>query len=100
MLYHDVEPELRAKAVASLKHQSKQTFLDPATYEPWKDIRCMYLFTEDDRGAPFEFQQLAAAQLGPDTINYHIKTSHSPFLSKPDELIEGLLFGVAAVKTP
>ncbi|KAH8678473.1 Alpha/beta hydrolase fold-1 [Xylariales sp. PMI_506] len=98
VFYHDVEPELQRRSIESLKHESKQVFLDPVDYEPWKDIQCMYLFADDDRGLPLALQHQLAATLGSNAIHYHVKASHSPFLSKPDDVVKGIIYGVSEVK--
>ncbi|OLN96282.1 Methylesterase 7 [Colletotrichum chlorophyti] len=90
VFYHDVEPELQKKAIADLKHQSAPVFSDAVTYEPWHEIDCMYFFCDEDKAIPLAVQQGMAALLGTNAITYSSKASHSPFLSKPDDVAEGL----------
>ncbi|KAI6756004.1 hypothetical protein HG530_011740 [Fusarium avenaceum] len=90
VFYHDMEPEDQKRAIAKLKHQSRQVYVDVATYEPWHDIECFYFFCDDDQAIPLPVQQGMAAQLGPDAASFHSKASHSPFLSRTHEAVEGL----------
>lgn len=92
-----MEPELQKSAISKLKHHPRQAYLDSTDYEPWKDIRCMYLFCDDDQALPLSIQEGMATALGPETIRFHCKTSHSPFLSQPDKVVEGLLYGASQV---
>ncbi|WYZ42463.1 hypothetical protein EsH8_VI_000162 [Colletotrichum jinshuiense] len=90
IFYHDVEPETQKKAIEQLKHQSAPVFEDVVTYEPWHEIDSMFFFCDDDKAIPLAVQQGMASLLGPNAITYSSKASHSPFLSKPDEVAEGL----------
>jgi pimeloyl-ACP methyl ester carboxylesterase len=66
----------------------------PITYEPWKDIPCMYIFTELDQGVPLAAQQGMVAQMG-DITTVSLKTGHSPFLSQPEGVIKAIEQAVA-----
>lgn len=85
-----MEPKDQEKAIAKLKHQSRRVYIDVATYEPWHDIECFYFFCDDDQAIPLPVQQGMAAQLGPDAASFHSQASHSPFLSRTHEAVEGL----------
>ncbi|KAF4926901.1 Methylesterase 1 [Colletotrichum viniferum] len=90
IFYHDVEPELQAKAISLLKHQSAPVFDDVVTYEPWHEIDSMFFFCTEDKAIPLAIQEGMAQQLGPNGFTYSVKASHSPFLSVPKEVVEGL----------
>lgn len=96
IFYHDLEPTAQKKAIAALKHQSARVFTDTVTYEPWHDIETMYFFCDADQALPLAAQQGMAALLGPDATSIHLRGSHSPFLSQPQEVVNGL---EQAVKT-
>ena len=85
-----MEGEAQKKAIAALKHQSAPVFNDAVKYEPWKDIECMYLFCDEDKALPLQVQEGMAALLGPNAASFHVKASHSPFLSRPQEVADGL----------
>ena len=55
---------------------------------------CMYLFCDEDRAIPLQVQEMLAATLGDKAITYHLKASHSPFLSVPEETVKGILYGI------
>ncbi|KAK7449897.1 hypothetical protein CaCOL14_010117 [Colletotrichum acutatum] len=90
IFYHDVESETRAKAIEQLQHQSAQVFDDVVTYEPWHEIDSMFFFCDEDKAIPLAVQQGMATLLGPNAITYSSKASHSPFLSQPSDVAEGL----------
>lgn len=72
-----------------LKPHPTKSFLEPATYEPWHDLPCMYLFCVEDQGLPLAVQQAFAETLGNPTT-YHASGSHSAFLSVPDQVVDAL----------
>ncbi|KAF5262503.1 hypothetical protein FOXYS1_6772 [Fusarium oxysporum] len=90
IFYHDVDPETQTKAIAALKHQSRRVYTDNVEYEPWHDVPCFFIFCDEDRAIPLAIQENLASTLGSDAGSFHIKSSHSPFLSLPKETVEGL----------
>lgn len=98
IFYHDVPADLKQDAIFKLKHQSAQIFRDEVTYQPWEDIECMYFFCEEDHALVYPIQQHLASLLGENPITYTCKASHSPFLSEPDAVVDGLLHGVKEVQ--
>jgi hypothetical protein len=51
---------------------------------------CTYFFCEADQALEFPVQQLLAKALGPDAVTFTSKGSHSPFLSEPQDVVEGV----------
>ncbi|KAF4445657.1 hypothetical protein F53441_10606 [Fusarium austroafricanum] len=94
VFYHDVDTELQAKSIAALKHQSRRVYVDPVQYEPWHEIPCFFIYCDEDRAIPLAIQENLAKLLGPNSGSFHIKASHSPFLSLPKETVEGLELAV------
>ncbi|KAL4798902.1 Alpha/beta hydrolase fold-1 [Aspergillus venezuelensis] len=91
VFYGDVTPEEQQKQIAMLKPQPQLSFKEPALYEPWLEIPSMYLFCEKDQALPLVAQEAFAKILGQGpSMTYRTDTSHSPFLSQPDKVIEGL----------
>ncbi|KAM0197813.1 hypothetical protein ACHAPA_003203 [Fusarium lateritium] len=90
IFYHDLKAEAQSKAIAGLKHQSRRVYVDAVTYEPWHDVPCFFIYCDDDQAIALPIQQHLASLLGPDAGSFHITSSHSPFLSKPQETIEAL----------
>lgn len=83
VFYHDVPPSMGKKFIRLLRPEPLKIFEDKITYEPWHDIKCAYICCDDDRAIPLLVQEEMAALLGPDSAVFHIKASHSPFLSNP-----------------
>ncbi|EUC40445.1 hypothetical protein COCMIDRAFT_108796 [Bipolaris oryzae ATCC 44560] len=90
VFYHDVDDGPRRSAIERLKRQSARIFTDEVTYEPWHEILSMYFFCENDKALPLPIQQQMAQTLGQDAPTFKSVGSHSPFLSQPQEVIEGL----------
>ncbi|KAL4745614.1 hypothetical protein BDW72DRAFT_211147 [Aspergillus terricola var. indicus] len=97
VFYGDLTPEEQHKCIASLKPQPMLSFTEPALYEPWHNIPCMYLFCDKDLAVPLAAQEAFARQLGT-PVTYHTDASHSPFLSQPEKVIEGLRLALKAGK--
>lgn len=96
IFYHDVDAAGQQKAIAKLQHISACVFTDEVTYEPWHDMPCMYFFCEDDQAIPLPIQQQMAGLLGQDAPTFKSVGSHSPFLSQPKEVVEGLEYAAKA----
>lgn len=62
-----------------------------ATAASWKEIPTSYLLCEDDRAIPAAAQEQMAngvREMGGEIEVERINTSHSPFLSQPDVVVE------------
>jgi pimeloyl-ACP methyl ester carboxylesterase len=94
VFYHDVSEEAQKAAIAKLKHHSARAFTDEVTYEPWHDIPSMYFFCETDKAIPLPIQQQMAQMLGAAVPTFTSDASHSPFLSQPQKVVEGLEYAV------
>ncbi|GKT46684.1 uncharacterized protein ColSpa_06865 [Colletotrichum spaethianum] len=91
IFYADVNPVLQAEAIARLSWQSARVFADPSTYAPWTEgIEVMFFHTEQDKAIPLATQEAMAAQFPPGYTTFYANTSHSPFLSHPELVIEGV----------
>jgi len=86
-LYSDLDPELAQKAVDSLGVHSFKTILSPQEKCAWREIPSTYILCEQDKTIlPFA-QQYMIDQAGTMDV-VKIDASHSPFLSKPDEMFD------------
>ncbi|KAI1325843.1 Alpha/beta hydrolase fold-1 [Xylariaceae sp. FL0255] len=91
VFYHDVQPYLAAEAVAALKRMPYRFITDVSTCESWNDgIDFGYIFAEEDQAIPFGAQGVMFSRLPQDSFSVTLKTSHSPFLSKPDAVVDAI----------
>jgi pimeloyl-ACP methyl ester carboxylesterase len=90
-LYHDCSPEDVEFALARLGPQSLGSLRGTASRAAWQDIESTYVVCTEDRALAPELQRRLAARTT-DVIEW--PTSHSPFLSRPD-LVVDLLAGLA-----
>lgn len=90
-LYHDCTPADVAFALAHLGPQSVSSLGSVATRAAWQTIPSTYVVCTEDRGLPPSLQRRLAARA---TTTLEWPTSHSPFLSRP-ELVVDLLAGIA-----
>ncbi|KAL7915876.1 hypothetical protein GGI35DRAFT_485339 [Trichoderma velutinum] len=90
VLYHDVSPELAKSVIASLTSQSAMSVQSkPATIgllDGIYDGRRAYIRCLQDGALPLAAQDGMLAQSGVEWITKSLESSHSPYLSMPDEL--------------
>ncbi|KUI72515.1 Pyrethroid hydrolase [Cytospora mali] len=95
--FGDLPSEEQKRWGKELMHTSAILFEGVSEYEPWNEsIPCAYIFAEDDGAIHYPVQQKMAAQLGPNALTVTLKSSHSPFLSMPKELLAAVEKIVAA----
>jgi hypothetical protein len=73
-----------------LKPHSNATKRTGASSAAWKTIPSSYLICEDDRAIPVFIQEAmvkACQDAGASMETERVFSSHSPFLSKPDETV-------------
>lgn len=83
--YADVDPTVADTCVARLSTQTLSSFADPLTAAGWHDIPSTYVACTQDQAIPYPAQQ---AMSGHATTVHTLESSHSPFLSHPEELAE------------
>ncbi|MFC8784957.1 alpha/beta hydrolase [Streptomyces nigra] len=93
-LYADVEPDLAARCVARLGHESLRAVKQPLTEAAWRTVPSTYIVCEDDVAIPPPLQEQMAVRA--ERVQ-RIRSSHSPFLSRPAELASLLCEEMAAV---
>lgn len=86
--WHDIPLEKQEKGTKLGLHTPCAVFFSEATYEPWRDIPCAYITCEEDRALLPSFQELFASKMGGPENTYRLPSSHSPFLSMPDRLVD------------
>lgn len=83
ILYNDCSDEVTAAAQARLQGQSLASFLEPVTAAAWRERPYAYLICELDNCVPAEAQEgLAEGAIHIERL----EASHSPFMSRPDEV--------------
>ena len=88
IFFNDCTPEVAAASVARLEPQSAKSFTDPLTRTAWREIPTTYVICERDHAIPAFAQEAMSARAG---RVERLDASHSPFLSRPDELAQIIL---------
>jgi pimeloyl-ACP methyl ester carboxylesterase len=83
--YHDCDPAAAAAAAARLKPQCMGAFAAESTEAAWKDLPSTYLICEQDNAIPVAAQE---GMSGAAETVVRMDASHSPFMSRPDEVAE------------
>jgi len=90
LFYADVKPDRAKKMEALLVRQSGSAMTDAVTYPAWQHIPTTYLRTQDDRVLFPDWQERqieAVRHAGASLTVETFKSSHSPFLSMPGEMV-------------
>jgi pimeloyl-ACP methyl ester carboxylesterase len=85
IFYADVPLEEAERAIAQLKPQSFIAVKEIVSAAAWHTVPSTYVVCEQDRAIPPAVQELMAKRA---TSVRRMPTSHSPFLSRPDELAQ------------
>jgi pimeloyl-ACP methyl ester carboxylesterase len=88
VFYGDVEPDLAQRCARRLHPQSVAAATATLPAAGWHDIPSRYVICEQDQAIPVSVQETMSRHAD-DVVR--LDASHSPFLSRPDELIALLL---------
>lgn len=89
--YADCDPETAQWATEQLRLQSQQVLGPAITDAAWRRAPSSYIVLKQDRALPPDFERMFAAQADE---TFEFDSSHSPFLSRPDDLAS-LLVAIA-----
>jgi len=85
LFFHDATPEVAAWAVARLRAQAYKVMNEPSPLRRWPKVESAYVVCRDDRALNPAWARTAARdRLGVEPVE--IDGSHSPFMTRPDEL--------------
>ena len=88
LLFGDCDPRTQKWAIARLRRQPAAPFAEPVAEPAWLRTRSTYIVCTKDQVMPVELQR---GLFAPRTAHVlELDASHSPFLSRPHELAQGL----------
>lgn len=93
LFYADVNPQRAKEMEALLVRQSGSAMTDPITYPAWQHIPTTYLRTLDDQVLFLAWQDRQIRTVRDMGVEVSVKTfqsSHSPFLSMPEEVVNAV----------
>lgn len=85
IFYNDLEPARADEAVRHLRPMSAAVLDQPPAAIAWKQLPSTYIRTGRDNATPPVVQERLSARAGQ---VHELDTSHSPFLSHPDDVTE------------
>jgi pimeloyl-ACP methyl ester carboxylesterase len=96
LFHHDLPADEAKKWVAQLTPQSLKALFEGGehSYAGWLDVPVWYIGTIEDQGLPVVVQRAhvgMARAMGASVVHRELRSSHSPFLSQPDETVRLLL---------
>ncbi|KAI1047194.1 hypothetical protein LB505_011652 [Fusarium chuoi] len=109
--YHDLPPAEADHATSMLTTQSLKALFEGReySYSGWLDVPVWFIGTVEDQGLPILIQRAQIGMvriLGCRVVYTELKTSHSPFLSQPKQVVQIVLqafesfTGTGADETP
>ena len=101
LFYHDLPADEADYWVSQLTTQSLRAMFEGGeyAYSGWMDVPVWYIGTIEDRGLPVVVQRMQvgmARAMGGSVEHREFQTSHSPFLSRPKEVVGTVLEAVGA----
>lgn len=101
LFYHDVPKEDADYYSSQITTQSLRALFTGGeyTYAGWKDVPVWYIGTTEDRGLPVAVQRMQvgmAREMGAKVEHRELQTSHSPFLSQPEETVGIMIEAITA----
>lgn len=88
LFFGDCDPQTQRWAVGRLRPQPTAPFTEPVADPAWRHTRSTYIVCTQDRVMPLEVQRGLFAPRTARVIE--LEASHSPFLSRPGPLAQGL----------
>ncbi|KAF5686216.1 methyltransferase [Fusarium denticulatum] len=94
--YHDLPPAEADHATSMLTTQSLKALFEGReySYSGWLDVPVWFIGTIEDQGLPIFIQRAQIGMvrmLGCRVVYTELKTSHSPFLSQPKQVVQIML---------
>ncbi|RKL31585.1 hypothetical protein BFJ72_g10989 [Fusarium proliferatum] len=94
--YHDLPPAEADHATSMLTTQSLKALFEGReySYSGWLDVPVWFIGTVEDQGLPILVQRAQIGMvrvLGGRVVYTELKTSHSPFLSQPKQVVQIVL---------
>ncbi|KXX75824.1 DNA replication ATP-dependent helicase/nuclease DNA2 [Madurella mycetomatis] len=101
LFYHDLPVDEADYWASRLTNQSLKALFEGGefAYAGWRDVPVWYIGTVEDRGLPVVMQRMQvgmARAMGGTVEHRELPTSHSPFLSRPEETVGIVLEAVEA----
>ncbi|KAF3920787.1 hypothetical protein ABW20_dc0105499 [Dactylellina cionopaga] len=100
--YHDLPADEAEYWASQLAPQSLKALFEGGeySYAGWQDVPVWYIGTVEDRGLPVVVQRMnvgMAREMGAVIEHRELQTSHSPFLSQPDEVAQIMIEAVGTI---
>ncbi|RFU27538.1 hypothetical protein B7463_g8803, partial [Scytalidium lignicola] len=101
LFYHDLSADEADYWASQLTTQSLKALFEGGeySYAGWMNVPVWYIGTVEDRGLPVVVQRMGvgiAREMGCNVEHRELQTSHSPFLSQPDETVGLIIKAVEA----
>lgn len=102
LFYHDLAADEAARCIAELTPQSLKALFEGGehVYAGWRDVPTWYVGTAEDRALPVVLQRVQVGMArgqGGVVVHEELAAGHSPFLSKPQEVVRIVMEAVREV---
>ena len=97
IFYNDLPKEVQDEQIAGLRTFSYQMYLQKTTWAPYKEVESSFVFCTKDNAIPLSVQQGMVQGSGVEWRETTVEASHSPFLSKVDEVTAAIVGAAESV---
>jgi pimeloyl-ACP methyl ester carboxylesterase len=91
VFYNDLPKEVQDEQIARLEMFSYQMYYQKTTWAPYKEVNSSFVYCTKDNAIPLPVQQGMVQGGGVAFKETTVEASHSPFLSKVDEVTKAIV---------
>lgn len=97
IFYNDLDPAAQDEQISRLQTFSYQMYFQKTTWAPYKEVESSFVYCTKDNAIPLPIQQGMVKGSGASFKETTVEASHSPFLSKVDEVTKAIVEAVESV---
>ncbi|KAF3033744.1 hypothetical protein E8E12_002963 [Didymella heteroderae] len=97
IFYNDLDKAVQDEQISSLQTFSYQMYFQKTTWAPYKEVASSFVYCTKDNAIPLPIQQGMVKGSGASFKETTVEASHSPFLSKVDEVTKAIVEAAESV---
>lgn len=97
VFYNDLDRAMQEEQIGNLQTFSYQMYFQKTTWAPYKEVQSSFVFCTRDNAIPLPVQQGMVKGSGASFRETTLEASHSPFLSKVDEVTKAIVEAAESV---
>jgi pimeloyl-ACP methyl ester carboxylesterase len=97
IFYNDLPKSVQDEQISRLGTFSYQMYFQKTTWAPYKEVASTFVYCSKDNAIPLPVQQGMVQGSGAQFRETAVDASHSPFLSKTDEIVDAIVAAAESV---